>query len=126
MKKYSFFFIGSLAIIFIHRYFALKHWYVRVWWLDIVLHAVGALFLFVLYKMFVQSKSFIRFCIFLLFVGFGWEVFEFFFNGPLFGVEDARLDNPIWALDTIKDLIVDMTAGMLWWNIFSAYNKRNV
>ncbi|MEK7576628.1 MAG: hypothetical protein AAB482_02940 [Patescibacteria group bacterium] len=126
MKKYSIFFIGSLAIITIHRYFALRHWYVRVWWLDITLHAIAVLFLVILYYIFAPKRSFLGLCIFVMAIGATWEVFEFFFNGSLFGVEDARLNNPIWVLDTIKDLIVDFTAGILWWQVISSYNKRNV
>ena len=91
-----------------------------------MLHAVGALFLVALYKIFVRRRSFLGFCIFLIVAGFIWEVFEFFFNGPLFGVEEARLNNPIWLLDTIKDLLVDLIAGMLWWQVISKYNKHNV
>ncbi len=91
-----------------------------------MLHAVGALFLFALYKVFVRRRSFFGFCVFLIIAGSLWEVFEFFFNGSLFGVEEARLGNPIWLLDTIKDLLVDLIAGMLWWQVISKYNKHNV
>ncbi len=87
---------------------------------------MGAVFIVILYRAFFFKKSFFGFCIFLIIASVAWEVFEFFFNEPFFGVEGGRLDNPIWVFDTIKDLFVDLIAGVLWWRVGSSYNKHNV
>lgn len=70
-----------------------------------------------------------RFFLFFLFIvsfGVAWEAFEFFFHGPLFGIPNARFSDPIWRFDTLKDIAVDIGAGVLWWYAATRYNRRNV
>ena len=61
----------------------------------------------------------------ILLIGVLWEALEFFFISPWFGWT-PRVNDPIWLLDTLSDLAVDMGAGLLLWVTVSFYNKDNV
>jgi hypothetical protein len=105
--------------------FATRHLYTKIWWLDNTLHIAGGFFIAAFYRAFISKKSFSLFCAFLVVVVGIWEVLEFFLNGPFFGAEEARLSNPIWVLDTIKDMLVGIVSSILWWKAASLYNKAN-
>jgi len=122
--------IASLAaILTAHSVAADTGYYNTFWWLDIVLHAAGGAW--------VAYFSFVVFCarsralifMFVLLFGGAWEILEFFLDTPFFGVNEANIRDPIWFLDTLTDLTVDVVAGFLFSLLIiskSGYNKTDV
>lgn len=100
----------------------------KIWWLDVVFHAYGGLLMTALFIFAVRSKKIFNVwtlvvCSFV--IGVMWEALEFFISTPFFGTGSARIDDPIWLLDTIKDLGVDVLSSVLFWKLYTAYNKNH-
>lgn len=63
---------------------------------------------------------------FVFLIGIGWEVLEYMFNVPFFGVGEASFADSLWILDTLMDLFFDVIAAMLVAVFANRYTKGNV
>ncbi len=92
------------------------YWYSAIWWLDIIMHFVGGLWIGLLYiwifryklKNSVQGGDFsshiFKILFFVLVMGIAWEVFQGVVN-------DTLAKNPFDRNDVIIDLISDLAGG---------------
>ncbi len=101
-------------------------WYNQFWWLDWILHFAGGAWvasLFLVVRANTQSLTVIGF---VFFVGIGWEVLEYMFSVPFFGVGEASFSDSLWILDTLMDLFFDVSAAVLVVMLANRYTKSNV
>ena len=113
-RRFLLLFLVFLAILVLHYAIITRGLYNRYWWLDIVLHTFGGMWVGGVY-VFLRSSTrlvFWRVFLFALTVGIFWEILEFVFNTPFFGVDEAHFSNPLWVLDTLSDLFVDVVASL--------------
>ncbi len=97
------FIVNSLAVKF--------YWYSSVWYFDMPMHFLGGLWvgLALVYIFSPKQKNFTAFLKILalvLFIGVGWEVFEFIFNNVI-------AQNSFNVLDTVSDIFFDCAGGTL-------------
>jgi hypothetical protein len=123
--KYVLFPLALGILLAANAYFVSHFLYLKVWWLDIMLHAIGGIFIAMFFRVFISRQSLAGLCTFSLIVGLTWEALEFLFPGQFFGAVNASFSNSLWILDTIKDLVIDILSGMLWWALAWAYNRDN-
>jgi len=129
MLRYLILIASLAAILTAHSIAVHNGHYNTFWWLDIVLHAAGgawvAYFSFVVFR----ARSRAQIFMFVLLCGGAWEMLEFFLDIPFFGVNEAHIRDPIWLLDTLTDLTVDVVAGFLFSLLVirkSRYNTTDV
>lgn len=105
-----------VVLIFIVNYFANKfYWYYSIWWFDMPMHFSGGLWLGAVYvwwrlrgdtKVTLDKSTWPSVVGWVLLVGVGWEVFEYFF------INYMAL-NAFDLLDTLSDLFFDLLGGCL-------------
>lgn len=97
------------------------HWYVSIWYFDMIMHTLGGIWLawasiFLLLINKFSWKNFITVVLCVLVVGVAWELFEF-------EVGELIWKNPLnTALDTYSDLLCDLFGGVLGFG----YNFINI
>ncbi len=111
------------ALMLTHRCLILNHTYENVWWTDFVMHALGGAWIAIVVHSFIPRSGFSALITIVLVVGGLWEALEFFISAPFFGVGEVRLTDPIWQLDTIFDLSMDIMGAVLLWAVLSRYNR---
>lgn len=102
------------------------NWYNEFWWLDWILHFAGGAWVAVFSLVFKRRAQPLAVVAFAFFVGIGWEVLEYVFNVPFFGVGEASFGDSLWILDTLMDLFFDVSAAMLVALLANRYTKGNV
>lgn len=101
-------------------------WYNTFWWLDIVMHFAGGLWVaFFFLTIMPLGRSFFL-VVFAACVGVVWEALEYFLNVPFFGVGEARFADSLWILDTLSDLFFDILAASIAAIVKYRYTKVNV
>lgn len=129
-----------LAVVFIFGALFLgeiRHFYERVWWWDMALHATSGLLLGILGFMLVyvlnenrrvdifMRPRFVAFFAFLFGVSIGaiWEIFEFGMD-QVFGLnmQKPKAGDPSGLVDTMWDLILDTLGALVislygWWHL---------
>lgn len=113
LLKHSFFLIITIGILDIIGAVFYLHW--AVWWFDTILHFLGGAWVSITVLMLFHDKldlnesnklKIIGFVVLSVFiVGLLWEVFEVCFGITFFN------DGPIYLIDTISDLILDICGG---------------
>lgn len=107
--------IASLVVILTAHGIAVENGYYNTfWWFDNVLHAAGGAWVAYLSLIVFRARSRAQIVMFVFLCGGMWEILEFFLNTPFFGVNEAHIRDPIWLLDTLTDLVVDVIAGFLF------------
>ncbi|HWA32279.1 MAG TPA: hypothetical protein VG694_02425 [Candidatus Paceibacterota bacterium] len=103
----------SLAFfIFFVNFIAMKfHWYYSMWWFDMPMHFVGGFWAGLLVACIyppedVSFKSVFKFALLVLAIGIAWEIFEIF-------IYDYFKIQPFNTLDTISDILFDISGGLL-------------
>ena len=107
---------------------ALKYyWYWTYWWFDIPLHFLGGIVIGLLFLtlhrssvlMYKKDKInfFIMIMLFVLMIGFAWEVFEVF-------IDLARVTEPDFISDTTFDIFLDFAGGLTAYMIFITLSKH--
>lgn len=102
--------VALILFILIVNFLANKfHWYFSIWYFDMIMHALGGLWVgfAALYLFTPKDLSWKTICLVLLgvvFVGAGWEAFEFVFYNNL-------AQNPFNNFDTFSDLFFDLMGG---------------
>lgn len=99
--------VGLVAVLYTlgYQYSLLWHW----WWYDSILHTLGgvAIGIFaVRLAQFFNTRDLMLVLGFGVFIGVGWELFEWTLGMP----RSIFLN---YAVDTIKDLVFDMTGAIL-------------
>lgn len=111
MSRYIILLAALVVILGAHAVAVSREYYIAYWWLDIVLHAAGGIWIasasFVYLKLRSRTTIFLSLCFFAT----AWETLEFFLNTPFFGIDEAHIGDPLWILGTIKDLVVGVSAG---------------
>lgn len=117
-----------VSFIFILNFIAGKlYWYSSIWWFDILMHFLGGfwlglVFLWFLYndlhKPQLSKDNFIKLILGVLFVGFGWEIYEIIVN-------DLLAKNTFDLFDTSLDMICDLTGGITAYYFFNNISKKN-
>lgn len=87
------------------------HWYTSVWWLDMLMHALGGLWTCFILLWFIPLKKdtkhyLVKIFLGILVVGIGWEVFEFLVNNKYLAKE------PFDIVDTLSDIFFDSLGGI--------------
>lgn len=103
-----------VSVIFVVNFLANQfYWYYSVWYLDMVMHFAGGfwlglIFAWLLPESELQSRTSILVLVLcgVILIGFGWEVFELYFNNYVAA-------NPFNLLDTASDLFFDLSGGVL-------------
>lgn len=122
MKRLIFFAVTLVILLAIHGYFTYHAIYKKVWWADIVLHLAGGIIISSTVLSYGRSLSLIYFIAVILCIGVGWEILEVLIDTPYFGVGGMRVRDPLWALDTMKDLIVNLLGASMAWKIWKFSN----
>ena len=125
LTRSVFVFITFVAILGGHVFLVLTNLYALWWWADVVMHIFGGLWVGLAMTTLFPRISFVQYVASLFIFGIGWEVLEFFFNTPLFGVNEANPADPIWILDTLTDLVNDVWSGLFFWYLRWAYNRSH-
>ncbi len=109
------------------------HWYSAMWWFDIPMHVMGGMFLglaigAVCFKRILslsRGEVLVTVLLFVLIVGIGWEVFEYFVQSFIKG--STQLAN---IMDSVKDMMMDLIGGLLASTFvlraLKRYNKAHV
>lgn len=130
MKRKSLFLLLSLCVFFIFslNFAASKlYWYSSIWWFDVLMHFLGGfwlglVFLWLIYKDLdkknLAKDNFIKIVLGVLFVGFGWEIYEIVVN-------DLLAKNTFDLFDTSTDMIADLMGGISAYLIFKNISKRD-
>jgi predicted membrane protein len=130
MKRKTFFAGLSLFVfcIFSLNFIANKlYWYSSIWWFDILMHFLGGFwlglfFIWYLYKDLdkkeLSKDNLIKLILGVLFVGFGWEIYEIIVN-------DLWAKNTFDLFDTSSDMVFDITGGLLAYYIFKNISKKD-
>jgi|SRR3989344_7693424 len=101
-------FLGFLIFfIFIVNLLANKfHWYYSFWYFDIIMHFLGGFWLgFGTIYLLGIHRSIVNILLFVLFLGLGWEVFEFLFNNII-------AQNIFDMADSLSDIFFDTIGGL--------------
>lgn len=117
-----------VSFIFILNFIAGKlYWYSSIWWFDILMHFLGGfwlgmVFLWFLYhdlhKPHLSKDNFIKLILGVLFVGFGWEIYEIIVN-------DLLAKNTFDLFDTSLDMVCDLTGGVTAYYFLNNISKKN-
>ncbi|HEY4477002.1 MAG TPA: hypothetical protein VJB56_00040 [Candidatus Paceibacterota bacterium] len=129
MLRYLILVSSLVAILVAHSVAVENGYYNTFWWLDNVLHAAGGAWVAHFALIVFGARSRAQIVLFVFLCGGAWEILEFFLNTPFFGVNEANIRDPIWLLDTLTDLTVDVVAGFLFSLLIiskSGYNKTDV
>ena len=99
-----------IFFIFILHFAATKfYWYYSLWYLDIIMHFLGGIWIGLASIYIFQPKEFffsttLKILFVVLLVGIGWEIYEFLVN-------DTLAQNPMDFPDTFSDLFFDLFGG---------------
>lgn len=117
-----------VIFIFLANFLANRfHLYYSIWWFDVFMHFTGGVWLGMVFVWFLKKRnlpmtfdfSFIfKLTAWLLLVGIGWEVFEFYFINHMAGYSFDRFD-------TVSDLLLDVSGGVLVALYFSRKDSGN-
>jgi hypothetical protein len=102
------------------------NWYNQFWWLDWMLHFAGGAWAAYLFIVLSRYRQLLAVVSFVFLVGIGWEVLEYMFDVPFFGVGEASFSDSLWILDTLKDLFCAVAAALLVALLANRYTKDNV
>lgn len=102
------------------------NWYNQFWWLDWILHFAGGAWMTLFFLVLRPRTQSLVVIGFVFFVGIGWEMLEYMFSVPFFGVGEASFADSLWILDTLMDLFFDVSAAMLVAVFANRYTKGNV
>lgn len=104
-----------IVFIFLLNFLANKfHWYSLIWWFDIFMHFMGGVWLGLVFVWFLYKRGqsvalnfhlILKAVAWILLVGIGWEVFEFYFINHL-------AQNGFDRFDTVSDLLLDLSGGV--------------
>ncbi|OGI64849.1 hypothetical protein A3H53_04735 [Candidatus Nomurabacteria bacterium RIFCSPLOWO2_02_FULL_40_10] len=86
------------------------YWYYSLWYLDVIMHFLGGIWIGILYFYIFPSKesslnAVFKMLFFILAIGIGWEMFEMLVN-------DVIAKNPFDYLDTFSDIFFDLFGGL--------------
>lgn len=105
-----------IIFIFIANFLANKfYWYYSIWWFDMLMHFIGGVWLGLVFVWFFKKREvslhldfplIFKSIAWVLLVGILWEVFEFYFINYVAGQSFDRAD-------TISDLLLDLSGGIL-------------
>jgi uncharacterized membrane protein YjdF len=130
MKRKTLFTLLTLFVVFIFflNFIAGKlYWYSSIWWFDILMHFLGGfwlglVFLWVFYKDLnnenLKRDTFIKIILSVLFIGFGWEIYEIIVN-------DIFAKNTFDLFDTSLDMVCDLTGGVTAYYLFNNISKKD-
>ena len=126
---FSFFII--LIIFVVHIFATIHYWYWLLWWLDILMHTLGGIFvgsfaLYVYYQSsYLEPKHFSYFFVFFLvlsttaLIGILWEFFQF---GLYHYITHSKL---LTLTDTLGDLLSNLVGSIFSGIIFITTWKKN-
>ncbi len=108
--------LASLVIaIFILNFLANKfHWYYSIWWFDMPMHFMGGFWLGMVFFWFFKVRKLsllvnlslvTKLIAWVLLIGVGWELFEYFFINYM-------AQNNFDLIDTLSDLFFDLFGGI--------------
>ncbi len=130
-RRYFIIILVSLVyLIFILDIFAAQYFlYWRFWWMDMVMHFLGGLWIALLsYYVFFLSGYFKKISerlslfytslFFLLFVGISWEIFEY--------VTKVSVAQPNYILDTYLDLLMDMIGWLVAYFFLLRFHRKEL
>jgi len=103
-----------------------RDWYNQFWWLDWILHFAGGAWVALMYVTLVRRPHPVLIVAFTFVIGFVWEVLEYYYNIPFFGVGEASFADSLWILDTLIDLTLDVSAAVLVAVFADRYTRDNV
>lgn len=103
-----------------------RNWYNQFWWLDWILHFAGGAWVALMYVVSTRHPRPVSIVAFTFIVGFVWEVLEYYYNVPFFGVGEASFADSLWILDTLIDLALDTGAAVLVAVFADRYTRGNV
>lgn len=122
-----------------HVWAVINDGYYNMWWLDIVLHFAGGLFIGLIFILFIQKSKtlpvsvwtwftlFVAISSFGVFIGLQWEFFEFLFDKFILDGTDM-LPAQLGMQDTMSDFFLDwmgaLFAGVLFLTT-DLWKKRN-
>jgi hypothetical protein len=101
-----------IFFIFLMNLFADKfYWYFSIWYFDMLMHLLGGFWLGLIVIWFfnfqdISGRLILQIILSVLFLGAGWEFFEFIFNNFI-------AQNSFNSLDTISDIFFDLSGGAL-------------
>jgi len=99
-----------------------QSWYFKTTWFDIPMHFLGGAWLALLFLLYFKKyfkHPLIFLFVFVILVGLGWEVFEYFNEWLI--IKSGRVPiAPMTLNDTFLDLLIDVLGGMA---IFAIYRK---
>jgi len=103
----SLFVVNALASTF--------YWYVTIPWFDMLMHAIGGVFVALLGGAFLRKQlrgissyhMFINIALFVFIIGLAWEYYEYVVQ---YFIKHVQLADPA---DSISDLICDMLGGIV-------------
>ena len=101
-------------------------WYNSFWWLDLILHFAGGAWVACLFLAFARNANPFVVVLFTVIAALLWELLEYQYNVPFFGVGEASFADSLWILDTIIDVALAITAATIVAVLASRYTKRNV
>jgi len=117
-----------VVLIFLLNFVANKlYWYSSIWWFDILMHFLGGfwlglVFLWIFYKdlsnLSLKKDTFIKIILGVLFIGFGWEMYEIVVN-------DIFAKNTFDLFDTSLDMVCDLTGGVVAYYLFNNISKKD-
>lgn len=104
-----------VIFIFLVNFLANKfHLYYSIWWFDVFMHFAGGVWLGFVFAWFMALKGLplsldvtlvSKLVLWVLVVGIGWEVFEYYFINYM---AQNRFD----MVDTLSDLVLDLSGGL--------------
>lgn len=103
--------IYLIFFILIANFVASKfYWYSSIWYFDMIMHFLGGFWLglafFYLFSFEnISARSIFQTLIFILLIGLGWEFFEILVN-------DVIARNPFDSVDTVADVLLDLSGGL--------------
>jgi|GEM_PF-1266915 len=103
-----------------------RNWYNQFWWLDWILHFAGGAWVALMFTVSTRRARPISIISFVFAAGFLWEVLEYYYNIPFFGVGEASFSDSLWILDTLIDLGLDVGAAVLVAVFVDRYTRDNV
>jgi len=118
-----------LAIFLVHGWATLTAAYFYYWWLDIVMHITGGLWVGIIAIYFIKNKDISPFIVFWLvfgsatITGLFWEFFEFAMSHlpgewSKYGFIQQGLE------DTLSDILSDLIGGILAFSLFKTTRKN--
>lgn len=104
-----------VIFIFLANFLANRfHLYYSIWWFDVFMHFTGGVWLGLVFVWFLNKRGqpldlnfslIIKASAWILLVGVGWEVFEYYFINYV-------AQNGFDRFDTISDLLLDLSGGL--------------